>query len=203
MGRIVSSPGDAPAERSSAAPSRAAEPTRDASRGSAIGTQHNEDGAVATAMELAMAPQSWLYQTDEEVVANVRQIAVAGSAERLAEEIVGEVRVVREALATSPGRIWWVVRPLAWRVDAFSPMRAQVSIWTVSVLSAADVAMPQSEWLTTALDLRWEAGSWRLAATSETTGPSPQLGGRDDPWEPEPFDDALEGFQRVGAEPAR
>lgn len=195
--------GDAAADTATTAPAHAARPTSEASRDGEAAADRSRDGAVAAALRLAEGPQSWLYLADEDVVASVRQIAAAGSADRLADEILGEVRAVREALATSPGRVWWLVRPLAWRVDAFSNTRARVSVWTVSVLSAADVAMPQSEWVTTTLDLRWEAGSWRLAATSETPGPSPQLAGRDDPWEPEPFDDALDGFQRVGAEAPR
>jgi hypothetical protein len=63
--------------------------------------------------------------------------------------------------------------------------------------------MPQSDWFITLLDLRWETGAWRLAATSESAGPTPQLGGRDEVWEPEPFDETLAGFERVGAEAAR
>jgi hypothetical protein len=98
--------------------------------------------------------------------------------------------------------VWWVVRPLAWRVDTFTSGRAQVSVWAVSVLSAADVAMPQSDWTTTVFDLEWDGSRWRLVAAFDTPGPTPQLGGRDAPWEPEPFDDFLSGFTRVGAEEA-
>lgn len=162
-----------------------------------------EAGAVAAALDLATAPQAWLYLTDADLEAAVRAVATSAAADQLVEEVVGEVTVVRDALARSPGRVWWVVRPLASRVDAFSADRAQVSVWTVTVLSAADVAMPQSDWFITSLDLRWERGSWRLAATSDIPGPTPQLGGRDRAWEPEPFDEALSRFQRVGAEPAR
>lgn len=158
--------------------------------------------ALNTALALATAPQTWLYLEDTELERQVRAVAAAASADALVDEVLGEVGAVRDALLRSPGRVWWIVRPLAWRVDSESERRAQVSVWTVSVLSAADVAMPQSEWQTTTFDLILEEGEWKLVATRETHGPSPQLGGRDSFWEPEPFDDALDGFTRVGEEPA-
>lgn len=162
----------------------------------------SEDGAVEAAMELAVAPQASLYLTDDELEAAIRRVAAPSSADVLIEDITDEVGLARDALARSPGRIWWVVSPLAWRVDSFVGDRAQVSVWTVSVLSAADVAMPQADWVTTSLDLEWDGTRWRLVATRDTAGPTPQLGGRDDAWQPEPFDDVLAGFTRVGVEPS-
>lgn len=181
-----------PVEQRRQAPSRAnaAQPSPDRS----------EEGAVAAALELATAPQTWLYLGDAELAASVRGVATTDAAESLTREVGAEVTVVRDALARSAGPVWWVVRPLAWKVESFAPDRAQISVWTVTVLSAADVAMPQSDWFVTAMDLRWERGGWRLAATRETPGPTPQLGGRDDAWEPEPFAETLAGFRRVGAE---
>lgn len=159
-------------------------------------------GALDTALDLASAPQTWLYLDDEELERQVRDVAAVASADALVEEVLGEVGAVRDALLSSPGRVWWIVRPLAWRVDSESERRAQVSVWAVSVLSAADVAMPQSEWQTTTFDLIFEGDDWKLVDTRETPGPTPQIGGRDSLWEPEPFDDALDGFTRVGEEPA-
>lgn len=166
------------------------------------GSDGDERGAVSTALELAAAAQDWLYLSDDDLEVAVRSVAVPASADRLVDETVAEVGLARDALARSPGRVWWVVRPLAWRVDTFTSARAQVSVWTVSVLSAADVAMPQSDWTTTVFDLEWDGSRWRLVAAFDTPGPTPQLGGRDEPWEPEPFDDFLSGFTRVGAEGA-
>lgn len=165
-------------------------------------TTASEETAVAAALDLAAAPQAWMYLSDADLEAAVRAIAAPASADRLVREIVGDVRVARDALARSPGRVWWIVRPLAWKVESFASDRAQIAVWTVSVLSAADVALPQSDWATTTLDLSWDGATWRLVATRDTPGPSPQLGGSDSAWQPGPFDEALDGFRRVGAEPA-
>lgn len=160
----------------------------------------SRQGAVEVALGLASAPQRWMYLSDADLTEDVRTIASRQSADRLTAEIVAEVRLARDALRRSPGRVWWIVRPLAWRVETFAADRARVSVWTVSVLSAADVAVPQADWATTAVDLVWEDNAWRLLASRDTPGPTPRLGGRDAAWEPEPFDTALEGFHRVGTE---
>ena len=187
-------PGERPA--STVASSSAAQPAP-------AGEQEGDEaGAVSAALKLAAAAQDWLYLSDEDLEEAVRAVAAPASADRLVEEMVAEVGLARDALARSPGRVWWVVSPLAWRVDTFTSGRAQVSVWTVSVLSAADVAMPQSDWTTTVFDLEWDGARWRLVSALDTPGPTPQLGGRDEAWEPEPFDETLSGFTRVGAEVA-
>lgn len=164
--------------------------------------QAAEKTAVAAALQLAAAPQQWLYLTDAELEAAVRAVAAPASASRLVADVVSEVGLVRDALRRSAGRIWWLVRPLAWRIENFGGDRASVSVWTVSVLSASDVAVPQSDWFTSLYDLQWVDGRWLLTATRDEPGPTPQLGGRDEPWQPEPFDESLTGFTRVGAEDA-
>jgi hypothetical protein len=159
----------------------------------------NEAGARETALRYAAASQDWLYMTDQDVRAEVEAIATPAAAARLASEEVDEVAFAREALALSPGRVWWFVRPLASDVVTYSDVHARVRVWVVTVLSAADVAVPQADWFTIELELRWLDG-WRLEDVRDEPGPTPVSGTRDEPWQPEPFDDALDGFERVGWE---
>ncbi|MGH9031756.1 MAG: hypothetical protein ACRDZV_06460 [Acidimicrobiia bacterium] len=161
------------------------------------GFSHDEMGAQAAAMTYAAASQRWLYLDDAAVEAAVVAISTPTAAPRLAREVLDEVRVARESLSQTPGRVWWIVRPLAVDVEAFTPERARVAVWTVTVLSASDVALPQSDWTTVTLDLAWHEGDWRVDRTADAPGPTPMLGPRDQPWQPEPFDDALAGFERV------
>jgi hypothetical protein len=160
-----------------------------------------EEGARQAALSTVVASQRWLYLDDQQLAAEVRALATAGAAERLAREEVEEVGVAREALAKSPGRVWWLVRPLAWRVDAFSTDEAQVSVWALTVLSASDVAVPQSDWLTVTVELAWVDGRWLVDGIKDQPGPTPATGMRDEPWQPEPFDDALAGFTRIDGAP--
>ncbi|MGH3442298.1 MAG: hypothetical protein ACRDUY_09720 [Nitriliruptorales bacterium] len=167
------------------------------------GFSRDEAGAVAAAVSYAGAAQRWLYWTDAEITAAVAQMATPESADRLTSESLATVRAARDELGTSPGRVWWLVHPLAWRVEQFSPDQATVAVWTMRLLSASEVAAPQTEWLTFTLDLDWVQGDWRLATVRDTPGPTPMTGPRDDPWQAEPFDDALTGFTRLDGEAVR
>lgn len=161
-----------------------------------------DESAMAAAVEYATASQDWLYLTDEEIEAEVRAIAAPGSSDRLVEETVGELGLARDGLMESAGRVWWLVRPLAAKEVSSTGSRAEVSVWVVTVLSASDVAVPQSDWSTLDLVLVRDEGRWLLESIDDEPGPTPISGVRDEPWQPEPFDDALDGFVRIGSEPA-
>ncbi len=167
-----------------------------------VGFARDETGAVAAAIAYATAPQRWLYFTDEQIVAAVQEVSTPVAAPRLADEVVADVSVARERLGVSPGRVWWLVRPLAWRVESFNQDEARVAVWTVTVLSAEEVAAPQSEWVTVTVDLAWVDGDWRVDSVRDTPGPTPVTGQNDQPWDAAPFDDALAGFTRMDGEPA-
>lgn len=166
------------------------------------GEEHSEEGALVTAMTVATAPQEWLYLDDVALRAAVTEISTEEAGERLADEVVDEVSVARDALATAAGPVWFIASPLATRVEQYRPDRALIDVWVVTVLSAADVAVTQSAWMVTSMELVWEGEGWRVAAIDDTPGPTPQLDNSDSPWLPEQLDAELEGFTRVGAEPA-
>lgn len=166
-----------------------------------VGFAADEPGAVAAAVAYATASQRWLYFTDDEIEAAITEIATPVAAARLAQDVVADISMARDQLAHSSGRVWWLVRPLAWRVDDFRDTGARVAVWTVTVLSAVGVAAPQSEFLTVTLDLAWVDGDWRVDAVRDTPGPTPITGPHDQPWDAEPFDRALHGFTRMDGEP--
>jgi len=145
--------------------------------------------------------QRWLYWTDEQITEVLFEMATDEVAERLAAEMVASIRLARDELSRSSGPVWWLVHPLAWKVQRFSSQQATVEVWTMRLLSAADIAVPQTEWVTIVMDLEWQAGTWRLASFQDVAGPTPMTGPRDEPWQPEPFDDALDGFTRLDGEP--
>jgi len=161
----------------------------------------DEAGAVEAAIAYTAASQRWLYLSDGDITQAVTDIATAEAADRLASEVVEEVRTSRDELALSPGRVWWLVHPLAWRVETYSRDDATVAVWTMTVLSAAEVAVPQSAWMTVTVDLEWSGGAWRVGAVRDRPGPTPMTGPRDEPWDSRPFDDALDGFTRLPEEP--
>lgn len=201
----VTTDGPRSADGAAETPSRRSVPDGDAGPtgdGASVGAGFapNEPGAVAAAVSYATAAQRWLYLTDAEVEVAVAEIATPVAAPRLAEGVVADVSLARDQLAQASGRVWWLVRPLAWRVDDFGGTRARVSVWTVTILSAAGVAAPQTEFVTVTLDVEWVEGDWRVDAVRDTPGPTPITGPHDQPWDAEPFDRALDGFTRLEGE---
>ena len=68
-----------------------------AGAGDAVGTTaRSEVDPAAAAISYATAPQRWLYLTDDELVSEVREVATAPAADRLADEVVAEVTAARE-----------------------------------------------------------------------------------------------------------
>jgi hypothetical protein len=160
----------------------------------------DERGAVAAGIAYATAAQRWLYFSDAEIEAAVGAIATPAAAHRLSSDVVRDVSMARDQLGAAAGRVWWLVRPLAWRVDRFDASGGRISVWTVTILSAAGIAAPQAEYLTVTLDLTWVDGDWRVDAARDMPGPTPLSGPQDQPWDAEPFDQALAGFTRLDGE---
>jgi hypothetical protein len=171
--------------------------------GIAGGITRDSEGASRAAVAYATASQEWLYLTDQQITDAVTAIATQASAQRLASDVVDDVRAARERLGKSAGRVWWLVRPLAWRVSAQTPDEATVEVWILTVLSAQEVAAPQTEFATVTVELAWSDDDWRVDAVRDTPGPTPMTGPNDQPWDAEPFDKSLNGFTRIDGEPVR
>jgi hypothetical protein len=167
-----------------------------------VGFSDDEPGAVAASLAYATASQRWLYFTDAEIEAAVTEIATPIAAPRLVDDVIADVTMARDQLTRSQGPVWWLVRPLAWRVEHFSTTESRVSVWTITILSAAGVAAPQTEFLTVTLDLSRIDGDWRVDGVRDTPGPTPITGPQDQPWDAEPFAESLEGFTRIDGESA-
>lgn len=169
--------------------------------GVGVGFSRDEAGAVAAAVSYATAAQSWLYLSDDQIEESAAAVTVGDARDRLVGELVDQVRMLRGELARASGTVWFVMAPLATRVDAHSPERAVVRVWLVRVLSAEGVAVPQSGWQTLRFELEWDAGDWRIANTAEVEGPTPQLEAGLRPWSARYLDQELAGFTRTGVTP--
>lgn len=198
FGALLTGGAGRPADRSR--PTTASTEMVGASDASPRRTATTVGGIRSAALAFASASQQWLYLTDQQIEDSIREIAAPDAADRLSRETVAEIRVARDPLTESAGRIWWFVRPLATKVELADSDVARVSVWVVTVLSAADVALPQADWLTLDIEMVRSGDRWFLESIEDQPGPTPMSGVRDEPWQPEPFDDALDGYQRVGSE---
>jgi hypothetical protein len=176
-------------------------PTLEAS-GLDVGFADDEPGAVAAAVSYATAAQRWLYFTDDEIRAAVDRDRHAGRRAPHGRRRRPDVSMARDQLGESQGPVWWLVRPLAWRVETSTTPGAGVGVDRDDPVGRG-VAAPQSEFLTVTLDLC--VGRRRLARRRRARhpGPTPMTGPQDQPWDAEPFDETLEGFTRIDGEPVQ
>lgn len=172
-------------------------PTREVN-GAPAGFAHTRDGARSAAVSFtATLSQRLLYLEPAEVDAAVTAAAAEASAHTLAADAATALTAAREPLGSGGGTTWWVVAPLATKVEAYALDRARVSVWLVRVLSQPGVVVPQSSWVTETVELVWERGDWHLWADDSAAGPTPVLDGSDLPASAGELDSALSGFELV------
>jgi hypothetical protein len=169
--------------------------------GVGVGFEYSERGALAAALSYATAAQSWLYLGDDQLVVAANAVVAPSARDRLVGSLVDDVRLLRDQLDEATGVVWYVVSPLATKVDSYRASRAVVRVWTVRILSADGVAVPQSGWSTLSFELVWDSDDWRVADVAEADGPSPQLEAGAQPWAASYVDETLAGFTRVGVAP--
>lgn len=169
------------------------------------GFTQSRDGARAAAVAYTSTlSQRLLYLEPTDVEDAIRAVAADASADTLARDARAALETAREPLAAAgTGPTWWAVRPLAVRVDAYSPARARVSVWVMRVLSRQGVVVPQSSWVTETVEVVWERGDWRLWSDTTTPGPTPVLDGSDMPASAAELDLDLAGFEVLGTEGQR
>lgn len=63
--------------------------------------------------------------------------------------------------------------PLGYRVDAYSPSQATVSVWSVGVVGSSTTRPPDASWSTTTITLGWQDGDWRMSGYRTAAGPVP------------------------------
>jgi hypothetical protein len=56
--------------------------------------------------------------------------------------------------------------------------------------------------MTVTVDLEWVEDDWQVAEMRDRPGPTPIASPRDEPWDATPFAETLDGFTRLGEEPA-
>jgi hypothetical protein len=87
---------------------------------------------------------------------------------------------------------------LRYRVDSFSPDRAEVVLWVVGLVGPRD-APPEEIWARAFMTLVWEDDTWKVAAEDGDAGPKP--GSRQQPSSPTELRRILDSFEVLDHEP--
>lgn len=158
------------------------------------GFARTSDGARVAAVHFVLTGQTVMGMAPTRVPDAIRGMAASGSADAQVTEAQEQLRQIRERLAGGTAPIRYVQSILASGVDAFTPQRARVSVWSVGVLSRTGVAQPQAGWTTSTFELVWERDDWRIWDNTITPGPTPALNASALPSSAEQLDQALVGF---------
>jgi hypothetical protein len=70
-------------------------------------------------------------------------------------------------------RLVWIEAPLTATLIDSGAASASVDVWTVSILGAPDVGLPQQVWRTVHVDLELIDGRWLVSAATADAGPAP------------------------------
>ena len=89
--------------------------------------------------------------------------------------------------------------PVGYRVAAYAPDAATVSIWRVGVVGSGATVEPQQSWRTETVALVWEGGTWKIASLRSAPGPTPPLAGAPTP--PAQLFASVPEFREFGREP--
>ena len=143
-----------------------------------MGYARTPSGAAAAATGyLTVAAEGLLLMETPARDAAVRRMLVPDPSPQTVAAVVGDPalleRVRKASAATGAPRAVLRNLPVAYRVEAFSPARARVSVWSAAVWSIAGVGGPGEAWTTTAVELEWVEGDWRLWSLSSKEGPTP------------------------------
>ncbi len=94
----------------------------------------------------------------------------------------------------SRGEVVLQMTPLGYRVEAFTPRRASVAVWQVTLLATPERA-PIAAWSTSRAELLWSGGRWRVERFGvDTPGPVPSATAPAALTEPGEFVAAARGF---------
>lgn len=167
-----------------ATPSASSEPTPHAlndsgpssvDAGVPIGYAHSPDGAASAAANYlgALAGPQLLDPTAYDALLR-RMTTSEGYAELKRQADAGRPQALQNLGIGGLPAPQLIVRsaPLGYRVDAYSPEQATVSIWSVGVVGSSTTRPPDASWSTTTITLDW-AGDWRMSGYRTTSGPVP------------------------------
>ena len=146
-----------------------------------VGYAQTRGGAVAAATNFSAVLAGPLVLEPDRYRAAERVIATPSAQARVAaegEQAITAVDGGTQAIAEARRGVRVAVRytPIAYRVTAYDIGRATVSIWGLWMVGEQGWLAPTQTWSTRTVVLEWTGGDWKLARSSTSPGPAPQLG---------------------------
>ena len=170
--------------------------------GRTLGYARTREGAVAAASDYLAALNGRVILDPAAVPRRLAAISAAAAREGLGRAYAAAATQLRQQLGvgTVPEPVV-VVRaaPVGYRVAAYAPGAATVSIWRVGVVGSGATVKPQQSWRTETVALVWEGGTWKIDSLRSAPGPTPPLAGAPTP--PAQLFASVPEFEAFGREP--
>lgn len=163
---------------------------------------HSERGARQVAVDyLVTVRQRLVYLTPQAGREVLTAWSAPGVAATVLEGEVTEATTIRERLAADGGDVWWVVAPLAIRVDAYTGERARVAVWLTALIASGanpevsgEATQPMVRFQIDTVELVWSRDRWTVWSTTSVDGPTPMLAPSQPIATAEAFVTSLDGF---------
>jgi len=165
----------------------------DAPVSSALAVEQTKFGARAAAVGYLEATEEAVLLSPIEAAAMQRKMATAEFADEFGSDT--EQRMT-ELVSAVPGGITLRVAPIEARTVADGDDWL-VSIWYVQAITIAGESVVD-DWRTAAYRMRWEDGTWKIAAFDSERGPMPGRGTQPPSATPEQFERILADFSDSG-----
>lgn len=130
--------------------------------------------------------------------------AAPGVSEATIAGEVDQAAMIRGQLSADGGEVWWLVSPLASRVDANSGGRVRVAVWLSAVVGAgADPSLsnqstqPMVRFQTDTVELVWAEGRWTVWSVTSVDGPTPMVAPSQGVTTAEAFITSMDGFSLI------
>lgn len=126
-------------------------------------------GAVAAASNYVLIPARADLGNPSELRTALKDVAAPAWFQDAARQANRGYRFVRERYgdADVSGAV------IRYQLRSFSPARAVVKVWTVTVATGSHRQVVEEAWGTSLIDLVWLDGQWRIQDVSNTSGPAP------------------------------
>lgn len=178
IGRLAApSPVERSAEPAPPARSEAVVPAAPVEPSSGEDSRTRQGAARAAAMALSSLADARLLTDRPGRRAVVSEIAVPAYRAELIPLFDGTYQHLAGVLGkpVQDGEVVLKMTPLGFRIEAFSPDRATVAIWQVTLLATPERA-PIAAWSTSRAELIWSGGRWRVERFgADTPGPTPTV----------------------------
>ena len=173
------------ATRAQTAPPIAQPATQSTTPSSAVKTRSPSATSAHTSAGAAVAAAGSITAFDGNVLLNpqrlrtvVEQIAAPNARSDLVSELEQASVQTRSELGVGAAPHPVVVlrsAPVGYRIEAYSPQRAQVAVWYVGIVGSGATVAPQQSWRTQIVSLVWNNGAWKVTSFQSSPGPTPPL----------------------------